>query len=268
VRDLIRQLKEEGIGIFLISHDIHDVYDICRTASASCTTAESACALVEMAGHGHTRFASKLRPSHPPCAFGCGCATWRRARCRAAWACIHGSSSRSRWRSMRPAHSAPTRVLRLSRRPSPATRTCAGRHRCPTGSMRPGRNWAIRRSNCAGRRHASGAVCSSRRRPGMSRRPARRRWRQWRSSRRPMPHRGCAGYSTASLARSPSSSLAIRYGGLRLGRPAQRSRSTSPTGWCSAGGWRTTCASPSACGTRSTGPAPTSSARAPSTGRG
>ena len=28
VRDLIRQLKQEGIGIFLISHDIHDVYDL------------------------------------------------------------------------------------------------------------------------------------------------------------------------------------------------------------------------------------------------
>jgi D-xylose transport system ATP-binding protein len=28
VRDLIRQLKREGIGIFLISHDIHDVYDL------------------------------------------------------------------------------------------------------------------------------------------------------------------------------------------------------------------------------------------------
>jgi D-xylose transport system ATP-binding protein len=28
VRDLIRQLKLEGIGIFLISHDIHDVYDL------------------------------------------------------------------------------------------------------------------------------------------------------------------------------------------------------------------------------------------------
>jgi D-xylose transport system ATP-binding protein len=28
VRDLIGQLKEEGIGIFLISHDIHDVYDL------------------------------------------------------------------------------------------------------------------------------------------------------------------------------------------------------------------------------------------------
>jgi D-xylose transport system ATP-binding protein len=28
VRDLIRQLKNEGIGIFLISHDIHDVYDL------------------------------------------------------------------------------------------------------------------------------------------------------------------------------------------------------------------------------------------------
>jgi len=28
VRGLIRQLKEEGIGIFLISHDIHDVFDL------------------------------------------------------------------------------------------------------------------------------------------------------------------------------------------------------------------------------------------------
>ncbi len=28
VRSLIRQLKDEGIGIFLISHDIHDVYDL------------------------------------------------------------------------------------------------------------------------------------------------------------------------------------------------------------------------------------------------
>jgi D-xylose transport system ATP-binding protein len=27
VRDLIKQLKKEGIGIFLISHDIHDVFD-------------------------------------------------------------------------------------------------------------------------------------------------------------------------------------------------------------------------------------------------
>ena len=28
VRDLIRKLKDEGIGIFLISHDIHDVFDL------------------------------------------------------------------------------------------------------------------------------------------------------------------------------------------------------------------------------------------------
>ena len=28
VRDQIRQLKNEGVGIFLISHDIHDVYDL------------------------------------------------------------------------------------------------------------------------------------------------------------------------------------------------------------------------------------------------
>ena len=28
VRDIVRQLKAEGIGIFLISHDIHDVFDL------------------------------------------------------------------------------------------------------------------------------------------------------------------------------------------------------------------------------------------------
>ena len=28
VRDLVLQLKSEGIGIFLISHDIHDVFDL------------------------------------------------------------------------------------------------------------------------------------------------------------------------------------------------------------------------------------------------
>ena len=28
VSDLIKQLKAEGIGIFLISHDIHDVFDL------------------------------------------------------------------------------------------------------------------------------------------------------------------------------------------------------------------------------------------------
>jgi len=28
VRDLVAQLKDEGIGIFLISHDIHDVFDL------------------------------------------------------------------------------------------------------------------------------------------------------------------------------------------------------------------------------------------------
>jgi len=33
VRDLIRQLSAEGIGIFLISHDIHDVYDLSHRIS-------------------------------------------------------------------------------------------------------------------------------------------------------------------------------------------------------------------------------------------
>jgi D-xylose transport system ATP-binding protein len=28
VREVIKQLKSEGIGIFLISHDIHDVFDL------------------------------------------------------------------------------------------------------------------------------------------------------------------------------------------------------------------------------------------------
>ena len=33
VADLIRQLKEDGIGIFLISHDIHDVFDLADRVS-------------------------------------------------------------------------------------------------------------------------------------------------------------------------------------------------------------------------------------------
>jgi D-xylose transport system ATP-binding protein len=33
VRDLVRQLKEEGLGIFLISHDIHDVFDLSERVS-------------------------------------------------------------------------------------------------------------------------------------------------------------------------------------------------------------------------------------------
>lgn len=33
VSELIKQLKAEGIGIFLISHDIHDVMDLCDRAS-------------------------------------------------------------------------------------------------------------------------------------------------------------------------------------------------------------------------------------------
>ncbi|MCV6825368.1 MULTISPECIES: ATP-binding cassette domain-containing protein [Halocynthiibacter] len=33
VSELIQQLKSEGIGIFLISHDIHDVMDLCDRAS-------------------------------------------------------------------------------------------------------------------------------------------------------------------------------------------------------------------------------------------
>ena len=28
MRDLVTRLKSEGIGIFLISHDIHDVFDL------------------------------------------------------------------------------------------------------------------------------------------------------------------------------------------------------------------------------------------------
>ena len=33
VRDLIRQLKADGLGIFLISHDIHDVFDLADRVS-------------------------------------------------------------------------------------------------------------------------------------------------------------------------------------------------------------------------------------------
>jgi D-xylose transport system ATP-binding protein len=37
VRDLIRQLKGEGIGIFLVSHDIHDVFDLADRISVMLT---------------------------------------------------------------------------------------------------------------------------------------------------------------------------------------------------------------------------------------
>jgi D-xylose transport system ATP-binding protein len=33
VRDLIRELKKEGLGIFLVSHDIHDVFDLAERIS-------------------------------------------------------------------------------------------------------------------------------------------------------------------------------------------------------------------------------------------
>jgi D-xylose transport system ATP-binding protein len=33
VRELIRQLKSEGLGIFLVSHDIHDVIDLAERIS-------------------------------------------------------------------------------------------------------------------------------------------------------------------------------------------------------------------------------------------
>jgi D-xylose transport system ATP-binding protein len=37
VGDLIKQLREEGLGIFLISHDIHDVYDLSDRISVMLT---------------------------------------------------------------------------------------------------------------------------------------------------------------------------------------------------------------------------------------
>ena len=37
VRELVRQLKSEGIGIFLISHDIHDVFDLSDRISVMAT---------------------------------------------------------------------------------------------------------------------------------------------------------------------------------------------------------------------------------------
>jgi D-xylose transport system ATP-binding protein len=37
VHELIGQLKSEGIGIFLISHDIHDVFDLADRISVMLT---------------------------------------------------------------------------------------------------------------------------------------------------------------------------------------------------------------------------------------
>ena len=42
VRDLVTQLKAEGIGIFLISHDIHDVFDLADRISVMLQGASSA----------------------------------------------------------------------------------------------------------------------------------------------------------------------------------------------------------------------------------
>ena len=42
VRDLVTQLKAEGIGIFLISHDIHDVFDLADRISVMLTGGSSA----------------------------------------------------------------------------------------------------------------------------------------------------------------------------------------------------------------------------------
>ena len=49
VRDLVKQLKKEGIGIFLISHEIHDVFDLAdritvmKTARMVGTVNKNAC---------------------------------------------------------------------------------------------------------------------------------------------------------------------------------------------------------------------------------
>ena len=60
VRDLIRQLKSEGIGIFLVSHDIHDVFDLsdrisvmyhgqlCATVNRSDVTTDEVLAMIIM----------------------------------------------------------------------------------------------------------------------------------------------------------------------------------------------------------------------------
>ena len=42
VRDLVTQLKAEGIGIFLISHDIHDVFDLADRISVMLRDGSSA----------------------------------------------------------------------------------------------------------------------------------------------------------------------------------------------------------------------------------
>jgi ABC-type multidrug transport system ATPase subunit len=59
VRNLVRQLKDDGIGIFLISHDIHDVFDL-STGSASCTTAGSSQRSTSRRHHGR-----RPRDDHP-----------------------------------------------------------------------------------------------------------------------------------------------------------------------------------------------------------
>ena len=61
VRNLVRQLKDEGIGIFLISHDIHDVFDLSDRISVMYHG--------RIVGHGRTRTRSTaddvLGDDHP-----------------------------------------------------------------------------------------------------------------------------------------------------------------------------------------------------------
>ena len=65
VRNLVRQLKDEGIGIFLISHDIHDVFDLSDRVSVMYhgrivdTVDKDDVTPDEIAGHDHPRQAAR-----------------------------------------------------------------------------------------------------------------------------------------------------------------------------------------------------------------
>ena len=79
VADLIVQLKKEGIGIFLISHDIHDVFDLAdrvavmKNGRLVGTARDARRHQGRGAGHDHPRDMSARRRSRP----GGGCRAGR-----------------------------------------------------------------------------------------------------------------------------------------------------------------------------------------------
>ena len=140
VRDLIRQLKDEGIGIFLVSHDIHDVFDLSDRISVMYHGADRRHG---RQGDGHRR--RRARHDHPRQEPGRGHREGARARSSSAEGC------RRRVRRSSPAYAAlQPRERRRQRRIELAidARARLGR---PAASG-PGAATGVTRTTAVGRR--------------------------------------------------------------------------------------------------------------------